>query len=110
LLFTFAVDFAIRRIQVSQDCLKLNGTHQLLVYADKINVLGGSIRTLEENTAASVFANKETDVNKTKYMVMSRGKNAGRNHNVKNDNNSFEKVEEFKYLGITLANQNSNQE
>ena len=43
-------------------------------------------------------------------MVMSRDQNAGRNHSVKIDNNSFEKVEEFKYLETTLPNQNSIQE
>ena len=40
-------------------------------------------------------------------MVMSRDQNAGRSHNIKIDNRSFEKVEEFKYLGKTLTNQNS---
>ena len=44
---------------------------------------------------------------KTKYMVMSRDQNAGRNHSVKIDNSTFERVEEFKYLGTTLTNQNS---
>ena len=41
---------------------------------------------------------------------MSRDQNAGRNHSIKTDNSSFEKVEEFKYLGTTLKNQNSIQE
>ena len=36
----------IRRVQVIQDGLKLNGTHQLLVYADDVNILGGSVNTL----------------------------------------------------------------
>ena len=36
---------------------------------------------------------------KTKYMVKSRDQNAGRSHNIKTDNNSFERVEQFKYLG-----------
>jgi len=40
-------------------------------------------------------------------MVMSRGQNAGRIHSVRSDNNTFESVEEFKYLGTTLTNQNS---
>ena len=65
----------------------------------------------KDNTGTSVVANKETglEVNaeKTKYMVMSRNQNAGHNHNIKIDNKSFERVEEFKYLGATLTNQNS---
>jgi hypothetical protein len=86
LLFNFALEFAIRRVQVNQDGLKLNGTHQLLVYADNVNILGGSLRTLEENTAASVIASKEISLDKIQYMVMSRDQNAGRIHRVKIDN------------------------
>ena len=41
--FSCAVEYAIRRVQVNQDGLKLNGTHQLLVYADDVNILGGSV-------------------------------------------------------------------
>jgi hypothetical protein len=40
-------------------------------------------------------------------MVMSRDQNAGRNRSIKIDNSSFERVEELKYLGTTLTNQNS---
>ena len=52
----------------------------------------------------------EVNADKTKYMVTSRDQNAGRSHNIKIDNSFFERVEEFKYLGTTLTNQNSIQE
>ena len=49
MIFDFALEYAIRRVQLNQDGLKLNGTHQLLAYADDVNILGGSIHTLKEN-------------------------------------------------------------
>ena len=52
MLFNFALDYAIRRVQLNRDGLKLNGTHQLLAYADDVNILGGSIHTLKENAEA----------------------------------------------------------
>jgi len=111
MLFNFALEYAIRSIQVNRDGLKLNGTHQLLAYADDINILAGSIHTVKENAEAVVAATREiglkVSADKTKYMVMSRDQNAGRIHSVRIDNNKFERVEEFKYLGTTLTNQNS---
>ena len=59
LLFNSAVDCAIRRAQVNQDGLKLNGKHKLPVYADNVNILGGSIHTVKENAEALVVASKE---------------------------------------------------
>ena len=41
--FNFALEYAIRRVQVNQDGLKLDDTYQLLVYADDVNTLGGSV-------------------------------------------------------------------
>jgi len=72
----FALGYSIRRVQVFQDGLKLNSTHQLLVYADDVNVLGGSVYTIKENGEALLVVSKdfglEVNAVKTKYMVMSR--------------------------------------
>ena len=74
-------------IQVNQDGLKLNGTHQLLAYADDVNILGGSVHTVRENAESLVVATKEigleVNAGKTKYMIMSRIQNAGRSHVMK---------------------------
>ncbi len=76
-LINFALEYAISRVQVNQDGLKLNDTHQLLAYADDVNiyVLWGSIHTVKENAEALVFATKEigleVNADETKHMVMS---------------------------------------
>ena len=56
LLFNFALDYAIRRVQVNQDGLKFNVIYELLVYADDVNILDGSVHTIKKNTEASVVA------------------------------------------------------
>ena len=60
LLFNCALEYAIRMVQVNQDGLKLNGTHQLLAYTDDVNILGGGVHTLKENAEALVAATRET--------------------------------------------------
>ena len=94
--------------------MKLNGTHQLLAYADDVNILGGSIRTLKENAEALVAANSgivlEVNADKTKYMVMSREQNAGRIHSLRIDTGTFVRMEGSKYLGTNLINQTSIEE
>ena len=94
--------------------MKLNGTPQLLVYAVDVNILGESLHTIQKNTETLVVVSNETGLeengDKTKYMVMSREQNAGRNHNIKIDNIFYEMKEEFKYLGTILATKNSIQE
>ena len=57
--FKFAFEYAIRRVQVNQDGLKLNGTHRLLAYVDNVNILGGSVHTVTKNAEALVVASKE---------------------------------------------------
>jgi hypothetical protein len=75
--------------------------HQLLVYADDVNILGGSVQPINKNAGVLLIVSKEIgleiNADKTKYMVMSRYRNAGRSHSIKSDNSSFERVEEFKY-------------
>jgi len=65
--------------------------------------LGGSVNTVKGNKKALLVGSKEIglEVNsdKSKNMVMSRDQNAGRSHNIKIDNKSFERVEEFKRGG-----------
>jgi hypothetical protein len=105
---------AIRIVQVNQDGLKLNGSHQLLVYADDVNILGGSVNTIKTNVEALVVARKETGLeviaDKTKYVVMSRDQSAGQGTVFMIDNSSFERVEQTKYLGTTLMDHNSVEE
>jgi hypothetical protein len=59
-LFNFAFKYAIRRVQANPDGLKLDGTHQLLVYADDVNILDRDTHPREKNTPAVVVASKET--------------------------------------------------
>jgi len=65
LLFNFALECAIKRVQVNQDGLTLNGTHQLLAYADDVNILGGCVHTVKENAEALVVATKEIGIEVT---------------------------------------------
>jgi hypothetical protein len=75
LLFNFALEYTIRKVQENPVVLKLNGTHQLLVYADDVNLLEDNIDIIKK-TETFVDASKEVclEVNaeKTKYMLLSR--------------------------------------
>jgi hypothetical protein len=96
-------------VQENQAGLKLNGTHQLLAYADGVNLLGDKIDT-PKNIKTLIDANKEVgleiNVEKIKYMLLSRQQNVGQYRDTKIANRSFENVSQFKYLETTVINQN----
>jgi hypothetical protein len=81
MLFNFALEYVIRKVQDNQAGLRLNGTHQLLAYADDVNLLGDNIDTVKKNTEYLIVASKEIgleiNVEKTKYMLLSRHQNLG---------------------------------
>jgi hypothetical protein len=110
LLFNFALEYAIMKVQENQVGLKLNGTHQLLAYADDVNLLEDSIDTIKKNTETLIDASKEVgleiNVEKIKYMLLSRHQNVGQYYDMKVTNRSFENMSQFKYLGTSVTYQN----
>jgi peptide methionine sulfoxide reductase MsrB len=80
--------------------VELNGMHQLLGYADDVNLLGDSVDTIKKNTQTLTDLSKEVgpevDTEKTKYMLLSCHKNAGQNHDIKIGNSCFENVAQFR--------------
>jgi hypothetical protein len=100
LLYSFALEYTIIKIQENQVGLKLNKTHQLLVYDDDVTLLGDNIHTINKNidvlTDASKAAGLELDTEKTKYMFVSCHQNAGHNYKLKIANRPFENVARLK--------------
>jgi late competence protein required for DNA uptake (superfamily II DNA/RNA helicase) len=81
--------------------LKLYGTHQLLIYADDVNLLGDNIDAIKKNMETLFDGSKEVglEVNteKTKYMLLSRHQNAGQSYYIKIPNRCFENVPKFRF-------------
>jgi hypothetical protein len=114
LLFNFTLEHVISKVQENQVGLKLNGTHQLLAYADDVNLLRDNIDTIKKNTETLIDASKEVgveiNVEKTKHILLFRHQNTGQNRDIETANRSFENVSQFKYLGTTVTNQTLIQE
>ena len=89
----------------------MNATHQVLAYADDVNLIGDDIRTIERNADVLLNACKDiglaVNIGKTNYMEIGRHRGVIANAHIKIGSNSYEKVETFKYLGSFLTNQNS---
>jgi hypothetical protein len=90
---------------------KPGGTEiQLLAYTDEVNLLGDNIDTIkkiiETLTDDSMEAGLEIEVEKSKHMLLSQHQNAGQNCDIKLENKQCENVSQFKYLGMTVTNQN----
>ena len=71
---------------------------------------GDNLQTIKENAQIFVKSSKNIDLEvnseKTKYMITSRYQNVIKNQNILNGNSSFENVEQFRYLGVTVTNSN----
>jgi hypothetical protein len=100
-LFSFALEYTIRKVRENHVGLKRNKGRQLLFYADNVNTIKKNTKTLID---ASKEVGLEVNTEKTKHMLMSRHQNAGDNRNIKTSSIYFQNVAEFKYLGRAVTN------
>ena len=92
----------------------MNGSHQVLAYAEDINLIGDDIRTIERKVHVLLNAcngiGLAENTGKTMYMEIGRHRGIIANEHIRIGSNSYEKVKSFKYLGSLVTNQNSIQD
>ena len=107
LLLKFSLEYVIRRVQENRIGLQLNGKDQLLVCANDASMLGENLQTVNENMEIFIKASNdiclEENSEMTKCMFICHLQNVVENQNIVIGNLSFENVEKFKYLGVTVT-------
>ena len=100
--FDFALECAIRKVQVNWKVLRCNWIQKLVVDADDDSLLRRYIHTIKKNTEALLVASKAVDIEvnaeKTKYICSYCGRNAAKNCNIKTAIKSFQNVTHLEYL------------
>jgi hypothetical protein len=86
-------------VQQNQEGTEMNGTHQLLLYADDVNMLSEKINTIKKNTGAVLCGNMQVglgvDTQRTKYTFMPRHRKAEQSHSLLTADKSFENETKF---------------
>jgi hypothetical protein len=104
------LEYAITRVQESQECLKLKETQQNLVYVDDVGMVKEGTDTVKKNTQPLLDAGKgvglEVNSGKNKYILMSCSRTIGQKYSIKIASRCLADLGKFKYLGTTLTDQN----
>jgi hypothetical protein len=107
LLFNFALEYVIKKIQENEEGLEFNGMHQLLAYAAADDILSKNMKTIKRALLETIRdVGSELDTAKTEYMFVSHHRSAGLNHNLLIADKLFENMAEFVRLRVTVTNQN----
>ena len=93
LVFNFALEYATKRVQATQEWLQFNGLYQRQVCVDDVSLLRENLNIIKKNSLALLVTSKqiglEADTEETKFLFMPREQNAEQNHNKKQLVNNF---------------------